>query len=126
MFHGLDGSMAIRSLIRLRAPRAVDAARMALWRDDPTLEQVVDPRWKNPRAWTDFRVKMVIFPALEDCPGPAAEKLCREYLALSDEEARRLGPPLFEEAARALLSISPRTETALELMNLGFSRCAAG
>ena len=59
---------------------------------------------------------VVIFPALEKCPGPATEKLCRDYLALSDMDARPLGPPQFEEAARALLAVSPRTETALELM----------
>ena len=33
-----------------------------------------------------------------------------------DAEAAKLGPPQFEEAARALLAISPTTETALELM----------
>jgi hypothetical protein len=76
----------------------------------------VDRRWKNPRSWTDFRVKMVVFPALARCPGAATEKLCRNYLALSDQEAGKLGPPLFEEVARALLAVSPRTETALELM----------
>ena len=91
MFHGFDGAMAVRSLIRLRAPNAVEVARFTLWRDDPALEPVIDPRWKNPRAWTDFRVKMVIFPALEKCPGMATEKLCRDYLALSDAEARELG-----------------------------------
>src|SRR5438094_10111728 len=116
MYHGFDGAMALRSLILLRAPNAVATARFALWRDDPALQPVIDPRWKNPRAWTDFRVKMVIFPALEHCPGPAAEKLCRDYLALDDAGARRLGPPQFEEAAKALLAISPRVETALELM----------
>jgi hypothetical protein len=116
-YHGLDGAAALRSLILLRAPNAVETARFALWRDDPALEPVVDPRWKNPRAWTDFRVKMVIFPALANCPGGATEKLCRNYLALSDEEEHKLGPPdLFEQAAKALLAVSPRTETALELM----------
>jgi hypothetical protein len=59
---------------------------------------------------------MVIFPALERCPGPATQKLCRDYLALGDEDARKIGPERFEEAARALLAVSPRTETALELM----------
>ena len=59
---------------------------------------------------------MVVFPALEKCPGAATEKLCRDYLALSDEDARKLGPPQFEEAGKALLAVSPRTETALELM----------
>src|SRR5581483_5329911 len=95
---------------------AVETARFILWRDDPALEPVVDPRWKNPRSWTDFRVKMVVFPALEACPGAATERLCRDYLALSDEGARKLGPPQFEGAARALLAVSPRADTALELM----------
>src|SRR5262249_1113621 len=71
---------------------------------------------KNPRSWTDFRVKMVIFPALERGPASETEKLCRDYLALEDEAARQLGPPQFEEAGKALLAISPRAETALELM----------
>jgi peptidyl-prolyl cis-trans isomerase A (cyclophilin A) len=116
MYHGFDGAMALRSLILLRAPNAVETARFVLWRDDPALEPVIDPRWKNPRSWTDFRVKMVAWPALCHCPGPATEKLCREYLALSDEAARKIGPPQFEEAGKALLAVSPRTETALELM----------
>lgn len=116
MFHGFDGAMALRSLIHLQASKAVELARFTLWRDDPALEPVIDPRWKNPRSWTDFRVKMVVWPALEHCPGVATEKLCREYLALSDEDARKLGPPQFEQAARTLLAVSPRTETALELM----------
>jgi hypothetical protein len=80
------------------------------------LEPVVDRRWKNPRSWTDFRVKMVVFPALANCPGAATEKLCRDYLALSDADARQIGPPLFEEVGKAPLAVSPRTETALELM----------
>jgi hypothetical protein len=116
MYHGLDGAMALRSLILLRAPNAVEAARLALWRDDPALDPVIDPRWKNPRAWTDFRVKLLLWPALARCPGPATEKLCRDYLALSDNDARAIGPPYFEEAARTLLAVSPRTETALELL----------
>jgi hypothetical protein len=116
MYHGFDAAMAIRTLILLRAPNAVETARFALWRDDPALDPVVDRRWKHPRTWTDFRVKMVIFPALEKFPSPATEKLCRDYLALSDEEAQKIGPPQFEEAAKALLAVSPRTETALELL----------
>jgi hypothetical protein len=116
MYHGLDGAMALRSLILLRAPNAIEAARFALWRDDPALEAVMDRPWKNPRSWTDFRVHLVAWPALAKCPGPQTEKLCRDYLALGDEAARKLGPPHFEQAARALLAVSPRTETALELL----------
>jgi hypothetical protein len=59
---------------------------------------------------------MVIFPALAQHPNREAAKLCREYLALSDADARKIGPPQFEEAGHALLPASPRTETALELM----------
>jgi hypothetical protein len=103
-------------LILMRAPNAIETARFVLWNDDPAIDPVIDPRWKNPRSWTDFRVKMVVFPALRKCPGEATEKLCRDYLALSDEEANKIGPPMFEEAGETLLSISPRTDTALELM----------
>jgi hypothetical protein len=59
---------------------------------------------------------MLVFPALEKLPGLATEQLCRDYLALSDEAARTIGPALFEEAGRTLLAVSPRTDTAVELM----------
>lgn len=116
-YHGLDGAIALRSLIALNAPNSAEIARFVLWRDDPEIEPVVDARYKNPRSWTDFRLKMLAFPALAQHPGPATEKLCRDYLALSDDEAKQIGPPQFEEAGRALLSVSPRAETALELMH---------
>lgn len=115
-FHGLDGAIALRSLILLHAPNAVETARFALWRDDPALEPVVNPMYKNPRSWTDFRVKMLIFPALAKHRTNATEQLCRDYLALTDDEANRLGPSQFEQAAQCLLSVSPKTETALELL----------
>ena len=35
---------------------------------------------------------------------------------LNDDAAVKLGPPLFEEAAKAILAVSPQAETALELM----------
>jgi hypothetical protein len=115
-YQGLDGAIALRALLAMQAPNAAEVARFVLWRDDPALEPVVDLRWKNPRAWTDFRMKMLVFPGLEKIPGVATEKLCLDYLALSDKEANRLTPPLFGEAAKALLAVSPRTETALELL----------
>ncbi len=115
-YHGLDGALALRSLILLGAPQAAEVARFALWRDDPALDPVINPMYKNPRAWTDFRVKMLAFPALTHCPGPATERLCRDYLALTDDAAKQLGPAKFEEAGRALLAVSPTTATALELL----------
>jgi len=76
-----------------------------------------NPEYKVPSSWVDFRIKNVVFPALERYPGPDSEKLCRDYLALSDDEARKIGPPQFEPAAHTLLTISPKTETAIELMH---------
>jgi hypothetical protein len=114
LYHGVDGAIALRSLILLQAPNAIETARFSLWRDDPALEPVIQRNWKNPRAWSDFRIKMVIFPTLEMYPGAATVKLCRDYLALNNEDAVKLGPPQFEEAAKALLAVSPQTETALE------------
>ena len=116
MFHGLDGAIALRSLILLRGDNAVPTARFVLWRDDAALEPVVDPRYKNPRAWTDFRVKMVVFPTLVHLPGKETEQLCRDYLALDDENARQIGPPQFEQAAKALLAVRPSQATAVELL----------
>jgi hypothetical protein len=116
MWHGLDGEKALRTLILLKAPNAVELARFALWRDDPALDPVVNPMFKNPRSWTDWRQKTIVFPTLESLPGEATEKLCRDYLALTDDEATKIGPHQFEPAARTLLAVSSKTETALELM----------
>ncbi|MSR53428.1 MAG: hypothetical protein EXS09_09065 [Gemmataceae bacterium] len=116
MWHGLDGEKALRTLIRLKAPNAVELARFVLWRDDPGLDPVVNPMYKNPRSWTDWRQKTIVFPTLETLPGAATEKLCRDYLALTDVAAKDIGPTQFEQAGRTLLAVSPKTETALELM----------
>ena len=116
MYHGFDGAMSLRSLILLRAPQAVDLARAVLLRDDPDLAKVHNPEYKTPVSWTDFRVQMVIFPALEKHPGAETEKLCRDYLAQSDEQAKKYGPPQFEAAAKTLLTIRAETAVALELL----------
>lgn len=116
MYHGLDGAMAMRALLELRSDRAVELARFVLWRDDPALEAVKNPEFMNPRAWTDFRLKMLVFPALANMPGNAAEAVCRDYLALSDAEAEQLGPALFEDAARGLLNLRPMASTAQSLL----------
>lgn len=115
-YHGLDGAAALRALIRGHDERAVELARFCLWRDDPALQPLVNPEWKNPRAWTDWRTKAIVFPELQHLPGPATESLCRDYLALSDESATQIGPLQFEAAARTLLHVRPDQETAIELL----------
>jgi hypothetical protein len=116
MYHGLDGEKALRILMILRDRRAGELARFVLWRDDEALIPVVNPQYKNPRSWTDWREKTVVFITLAQFPDAQSAKLCRDYLALSDEAANKLGPPQFEQAGRALLAISPTAETAGELM----------
>lgn len=116
MWHGLDGASALQTLLRHHAPGSVELARYVLWRDDPALEQVMNPEFKTPRSWTDFRIKMVVFPAIASNPVNAADVVCRDYLRLTRDEARKLAPEQFREATEALLAISPTTETARELL----------
>jgi hypothetical protein len=116
-YHGLDGATALRALLELGSSNAVQLSREIIWLNDPALIPLNNPQYKIPSSWVDFRVKNVVFPGLEYYRNPEAHKLCREYLALSDDEAKKIGPPQFEPAAHTLLTISPKTETAIELMH---------
>jgi lysophospholipase L1-like esterase len=113
---GLDGIAAFRGLATLKAPQSIEVARFCLWRDDPAVEAAQNPEYDNPRSWTDWRTKVNVFSLLESIPGPATEQLCRDYLALGDEEARTIGVVQFEAAARTLLTVSPNAATAEELL----------
>jgi glycerophosphoryl diester phosphodiesterase len=115
-YHGLDGATALRALILLHAPKAIEASRFALWRDDPALRALAEPNLHQPPALLDWRIKSVVFPALTRSPSPNVEELCRDYLKLSDEEAARIGPSYFESAANTMLAIRPSTDTAVELL----------
>jgi len=112
---GLDGCSAMRALIVLKASNGAEMARFCLWRDDPLIERAKNPEWDNPRAWTDFRTKLPVLKMLESLPGSETEAICRDYLALSDEVANKIGISQFEEAARCLLAISPVETTIAEL-----------
>ena len=73
-------------------------------------------RVRAPAAWVDWRLKAIVFPALSKRHGAKAVALCRDYLALSDEAAWKLGPLQFEAAAAALLRVRPDKATAIELL----------
>jgi len=120
-YHGLDGIMALQALVRLRASKAVELARFSLWRYDPDLANLWrdDPFLRlhgDQEIWFDFRLKRSIFPALEQLPGAETERLCRDFMAIPDEQAKKIVPVLFDQAAQTLLTHHPTTETALELM----------
>lgn len=117
LYHGLDGATALRAALLWKAKFSLRQARGILWVSDPALAAVRDPKYDNPLAWTDWRIKSVVFPAIATWrDDPDAAKLCRDYLALTDDEARQIGIPLFERAAKALLEITHDEKTATELM----------
>jgi hypothetical protein len=116
LHHGLDGAAALRALAQVAPDEFPTWARLALWRDDPAVEHGVEPAWSYPRAWKDFRTKVIVFPLLERVPGEATESICLDYLELSDDEAERLGPPQFEAAARTLLVHRGKVDVASRLL----------
>ncbi len=75
-----------------------------------------DRRWNTPSTWVDFRTKAIVFPLLEQFPGAETEAICRDYLALGDQDANRIGPPQFEAAATTLLTIRADEATVVELL----------
>jgi len=116
MHDGLDGASALRALADLHSSRFLRLARECVWRDDPAAAAVLDPRFKVARSWTDFRTKVIVFDLVEQFPGEDAEQLCRDYLHLSDDEARQIGPLQYEPAARCLLLLRRDQATAVELL----------
>jgi len=116
MYHGLDGAAALRALANPDNTEFPAIARESLWRDDPASALVADPRWSSPRAWTDFRTKVIVFSLLRHVPGDASARVCRDYLGLSDEAAHELGPAQFEAAAATLLESRPEMSVARELL----------
>jgi hypothetical protein len=103
-YQGLDGVMAVQSLVHLRATESAPVLVEAFRRLDPTLTRVADPQWAEyPLVWRDFRFKMVLLPALGELRCPASKKFLWEYVAMDEARAHELAPPQFEEATRALL-----------------------
>lgn len=103
-YHGLDGAMAARALGTLGAVEAVPVLIEAFTRVDPDLARVANPQWtKNPLSWTDYRTRMYILPALGDLRCDESRRFLNGYLSMEEARARELAPPLFGDAARALL-----------------------
>ena len=112
MFHGLDGAQAARVLGKHGCVGAAPLLVRAYRRADPALRRVQDPRFAaNPLAWTDFRVKMAVLPALGRLRCRSSREFLREYVALPEARARELAPLQYEEATRGLLNQDlPRAE----------------
>jgi hypothetical protein len=103
MYHGLDGAAAVRALAALHSLDSVPVLVEAFRRVDPELKQVVNPQFgPYPLAWTDFRTKMYIIPALGELRSPEAKAFLQEYLAMPESAARELAPLAYDEATKAL------------------------
>lgn len=103
LINGLDGHRAARALAKLRATETVPAMIETFRRVDPRLAFVRNPQWtNNPVGWTDWR-KLAIIPLLGELRTGAGKKFLLEYVAWSEQRARELSPPQFDEATKALL-----------------------
>jgi hypothetical protein len=117
MYHALDACMAIRALGELRSRESVPVLLWALELVDPDVRRVANPAFgDNPVAWTDFRLKMPVPEALGRIRTPESRRVLQRYLALSDEAARRIAPPMHEEAVRALMRHDLDREDILHLL----------
>ncbi|MCZ7640767.1 MAG: glycerophosphodiester phosphodiesterase family protein [Verrucomicrobia bacterium] len=102
-YHGLDAALAARALGRLGSTGSAQVLVDAFRRLSSEPEAGTVPELPGyPAAWAEARWRMHLFPALGDLRSRAARRFLREYVALN-EAARAWGPPLFEEATRALL-----------------------
>ena len=103
-YHGLDGAMSIRALALLGATESAPALREAFLRIDPELKRVQNPRYSdNPLAWSDFRTKMSILPALGELVCEESKAFLQEYVAMDEAKARELAPIQYRAATAALL-----------------------
>jgi hypothetical protein len=76
----------------------------AFYRVEPDLRKVANPQWANyPPAWTDFHFKLHLLPALGEMRCDISQRFLQDYVAMSASAARQLSPPMFAEAAEALL-----------------------
>lgn len=114
-YSGLDGAMAARALGVLGATESVPFLVQKFLAVDPELKKMVKPPADYNYAWADYRLKREIICVLGDLPCQASRKFLREYLAMDEAMASKLGPPLFEEATRAMLG---QQVTAEELEGL--------
>lgn len=102
-YQGLDGAMAARALGALGATESVPFLVQTFVTVDPELKKMLKPPADYNYAWADYRMKREIICVLGELPCEAGRKFLREYLAMDEAAAGKLGPPLFEEAARAML-----------------------
>ena len=103
-YTGLDGAMAALSLAKLGAVESVPVLVEFIQQSHPELAKLVPPDDKtHPPSWQDGLVQKYIFSALGELRCPESKRFLADYLAMSEDEASKIGYPRFEEATKALL-----------------------
>ena len=115
-YQGLDGAMSARALGVLGATESVPFLVQTFVAVDPELKKMVKPPANYNYAWGDYRLKREIICVLGELPCEAGRKFLREYLAMDEATVGKFGPPLFEEATRALLRQQVPAEELQDLL----------
>lgn len=115
-YNGLDGATAVRALGVLGATESVPFLVQRFLAVDPELKRLVKPPANYPYAWADYRMKREIVCVLGDLACEESRRFLREYVALDEASVGEAGPPLFEEATRALLSHGVTDEELQDLL----------
>ena len=103
-YHGMDGAEAARALASLGATESVPMLARVLMRVDPDLAKAANPEFPNtPVAFLDWRVKTAIVQALGDLRCGPSKRALLAYAKLDEASARKIGIPLYADAARSLL-----------------------
>ena len=97
--HVLDAAMAVRALGELGATASAHAVIRFLGDDDLAAARDLTPV----ELWRRWRPRQYGLAALGGMPCGTARRFLWDYVRGSEEEARRFGPPAFEEATRALM-----------------------
>jgi hypothetical protein len=102
IYHGLDGTMAARSLAALGARESVPVLIETFRNIDPELDKLGSGS-SRPVSWIDSRPKMEIIFALGSLPCAESKDFLLKYVAMDETEARQFSIPSFEAATLALL-----------------------
>lgn len=120
LYHGLDAQEALRSLILLKASNAPTLVRQVLWRiDEENLKPIHSQTfWKDyPISWIDFRIKEIVWEAIQSSGDTRYTKIIRNYLDLNTDKVLSIGRDSREAAVKTLIKIRPTEKTGLFLLN---------
>jgi glycerophosphoryl diester phosphodiesterase len=102
-YHGMDGAYAAKALAELGAVESVPVLLEVFNRNDPELDRMAGPDMPAPLDWVDFGLRVDIVTALGELRCKAAKEFLADYLELGEEEAKKMGRPMYEEAAVSMM-----------------------